>query len=198
MPLPAATSGLNASRAESREASEHRWLEAVRRGDQAVFTEAFDALFPAVRAFLYRYTESTAIAEELAQDVFVKWWDERERLDIHTSLRTYLFAAARNKAFNHRRHEGVANRWVAAEALDGIPACDDTDWAARESEIAEAVAQAVRTLSPRTRQVFILYRLKSLTYADIAARLGITVKTVDNHVARAVRALRERLAIHRP
>jgi RNA polymerase sigma-70 factor, ECF subfamily len=170
----------------------------VRAGDAQVFTEAFEALFPAVRVFLFRYTESIAVAEELAQDVFVAWWEERAKLDIRSSLRTYLFSAARNRALNYLRHERLGWRWVDDLAADGEPARDDADWGAREAEIAEAVADAVRALSPQARQIFLMQRTKAMSYADIAARLGVTVKTVDTQLTRAVKVLRKRLAAFRP
>jgi RNA polymerase sigma-19 factor, ECF subfamily len=172
-------------------------MAAVRAGDRVAFTEAFDAMFPAVRVFLYRYTQSVAAAEDLAQDVFVAWWSERARLDIRTSLRTYLFAAARNRALNHLRHEKVAQQWARDVIAEGEPSRADTDWAVREAEVAQAIVEAMRDLPPRARRIFLLHRTKSLSYADIAARLGVTVKTVDTQLMRAMRSLRARLAKYR-
>jgi RNA polymerase sigma-70 factor (ECF subfamily) len=169
-------------------------MEGVRAGDQRMFSEAFDALYPAVRVFLFRYTQSMAVAEELAQDVFVAWWAERGRLDIRTSLRTYLFVAARNRALNAIRREKLAQQWVDDVAAAGEPARADADWAAREGEVAQAIVDAVNALPPRTRRIFLLHRTTSLSYRDIAARLGVTVKTVDTQLTRAVRSLQAKLA----
>lgn len=166
----------------------------MRAGDQGAFTEAFDALYPVVRVFVFRFTQSVAVAEEVAQDVFVAWWAERERLEIRTSLRTYLIAAARNRALNVLRKERMAERWVEGELAQGEPSRADADWAAREAEVAQAIVAAVDGLSPQARRIFLMHRTTALTYREIAERLGVTVNTVDTQLTRAVKALRTKLA----
>jgi RNA polymerase sigma-70 factor (family 1) len=178
-------------------ACEQRWLEAVRAGEERAFTEAFDAMYPAVRVFLYRYTQSMAVAEEIAQDVFVTWWTDRARLDIRTSLRTYLFVAARNRALNVLRHEKLAQQWAADVAAGGEPSRDDADWAAREAEVAQAIVDAVDALPVGARRIFLMHRTTTLSYAEIATRLGVSVKAVDTQLTRAVRTLRGKLAAFR-
>jgi RNA polymerase sigma-70 factor (ECF subfamily) len=173
-------------------------LEAVRAGDTRAFAEAFDATFPVIRVFLYRYTQSVATAEELAQDVFVELWEERARVEIRTSLRTYLFVKARNKALNHLRHEELGRRWADEVVAEGERSRDDADWAAREGEIAEAVVDALEALPPRMRQIFLLHRTKALSYSEIASKLGVTAKTVETQIFRALKSLRRRLKKYRP
>lgn len=172
-------------------------MDGVRAGDRGAFTEAFEAIFPAVRVFLYRYTRSVAIAEELAQDVFVTWWEERARLEVRTSLRTYLFVAARNRAFNYLRHEDVVRRWADGVVAGGEPSRADADWAVQEADLAQAVADAIRALPPRGRQIFLLHRAHSLSYSEIAKKLGVSIKTVETQLRRATHALRARLAAYR-
>ena len=157
---------------------------------------AFDAIFRANYALLVRVAESMlrerASAEEIAQDVMLELWRRREALDVTDSVRGYLLQATRNRALNHLRHRAIEKR-SEPQLIEGAATSRPTDAAAREGEIEVALQAAIAELPDRCRQVFELSRVEGLKYAEIATRLGISVKTVEVQMGKALRVLRERL-----
>ena len=159
-------------------------------------TSAFDAIFRANYALLVRVAESMlrerATAEEIAQDVMLELWRRRDSLDVTDSVRGYLLQATRNRTLNALRHRAIERKSEPQiiESTSHLPA---TDSVARERELEEALRSAIGELPDRCRQVFELSRVEGLKYAEIAARLGISVKTVEVQMGKALRLLRERL-----
>lgn len=159
-------------------------------------TGAFDAIFRANYALLVRIAEAMlrdrASAEEIAQDVMLELWRRRESLDVTESVRGYLLQATRNRSLNMLRHRAIERR-SEPQLADGVSRLPATDSAVREREIEVAIHAAIAELPDRCRQVFELSRMEGLKYAEIATRLGISVKTVEVQMGKALRILRERL-----
>jgi RNA polymerase sigma-70 factor (ECF subfamily) len=124
-------------------------------------------------------------AEDAVQEVFVAMWRGRAALPEPAALAGYLHRAVRNRALNQlrQRHgDAVDPDGVIAPAL----ALDRVEAA----ELRERLERALRALPPRTREVFLLSRQQGLTYQAIADTLGISVKTVETLMGRAIAALR--------
>ena len=159
-------------------------------------TSAFDAIFRANYPILVRVAEAMlrerAMAEEIAQDVMLELWRRRESLDVTESVRGYLLQATRNRTLNALRHRAI-ERKSEPHVVDGLAHLPPTDAAAREGEIEIALQSAVADLPDRCRQIFELSRVEGLKYSEIATRLGISVKTVEVQMGKALRILRERL-----
>jgi RNA polymerase sigma-70 factor (ECF subfamily) len=168
-------------------------LERVRAGDEAAYDTVFRTWYaPLVRvaAALLRDTDA---AEEVVQDVMVEFWRRRLVMDADVTLRAYLLRSVRNRALNHLRHLRVRRETTGdVEALYDEPMGSDQPVVAKE--LGEAVAKALEELPPRCREVFDLSRVHGLKYAEIAESLGISQKTVEAQMGKALRVLRERLA----
>lgn len=171
----------------------------MRLGDEKALEAIFRAHYPGLVAFVRRYVKSTEIAEELVQDLFLKLWARRGSLGAIDSVKTYLFRAARNTALNHLRRRKLEHEWLEKEggALSEEQG-QEGDEPVTESELATAVRVAVDRLPPRCREVFMLSRDGGLTYGEIAKSLGISIKTVETQMGRALKALRESLKTYRP
>jgi RNA polymerase sigma-70 factor (ECF subfamily) len=157
---------------------------------------AFDALFRAHHAgmcsVVHQMVRSRPVAEELVQDVFVRIWDRPDRGTSSEVTRAYLYTAARNAALSHLRRERMHATWMARESIashDAASACDELEY----EELATAVQSAIERLPSRTRLVFTMHRQQELTYAEIAEVLGLSVKTVEAQMGRALRLLRASL-----
>jgi RNA polymerase sigma-70 factor, ECF subfamily len=172
---------------------ERELLGRIRLGDEDAFDAIFRAHYPPLVGMAEGMLRSRAIAEEVVQDVMLELWRRREELPIEESLRAYLFRATRNRALNHLRHVRVERRGEP----DAIAATVDLPTAPTalvEEEIDTALREAVAGLPERCREVFELSRVHGLRYAEIAGALGISVKTVEAQMGKALRILRERLA----
>lgn len=180
------------------------WVHRVRSGDPVVFDEMYAALGVQLCAYAYRWTQSRAIAEELVQEVFLNIWTHRLEWDIRGSMTPYLFRAVRNHVLNHLRHLRVERRhaaladteWTnpASAAMLGTP----TDESFVREERRVAIQHAITELPERSREVFLLNREQGLKYTEIAAMLGVSVKTVEYHMGRAFAQLRRTLAAWSP
>lgn len=168
-------------------------LSLLRLGEREAFDLVFRTHYPSLVAVAERITGERAVAEEVAQEVMLELWRRRETLAVEESLRAYLVRAARNRALNHLRHERITRRAEPLLATESVTAPEGPARLAEE-EIGAAVRAAVDALPERCREVFELSRVQGLRYAEIAGTLGISVKTVEAQMGKALRVLRERLA----
>jgi RNA polymerase sigma-70 factor (ECF subfamily) len=123
----------------------------------------------------------------------VELWRRRHVMDADVTLRAYLLRAVRNRSLNQLRHLKVRRETaVDVEALYDEPVASDQPVVAKE--LAEAVKIALDELPPRCREVWDLSRVQGLKYSEIAEALGISQKTVEAQMGKALRILRERLA----
>jgi RNA polymerase sigma-70 factor (ECF subfamily) len=168
-------------------------LARLRTGDEGAFDSIFHRWYPSLVRASESIVQSRAVAEELVQDVMLELWRRRESLAEDTSPQAYLFQSTRNRSLNHIRHERVARQGepyvTRAEAI--APTAHSH---VVEDEMKIAVRKAIDGLPERCRDVFQLSRTHGLKYSEIATVLGISVKTVEAQMGKALRVLREELA----
>jgi RNA polymerase sigma-70 factor, ECF subfamily len=164
------------------------WTERIRAGNEAAFEALFRTFAPGLCAVAARYVQSRAVAEELVQDLFFDIWNRRAELVIEGTIGGYLATAIRNRALNHVKREQLAARWRIANA----PASEVDSSMPTEGQLLDALdlQDAVDQLPVRCRLIFNLSRQQDLTYADIARSLGLSIKTVETQMGRALKALR--------
>lgn len=155
----------------------------------------FREYYPDVCRSVLRIIPDPGIAEDIAQDVFFDLWRKREKLNINSSFSAYLRRAARNKSLNY-----IRDRKINPEGEDQLPQSGaiQTD-ANRKLEIQDlqrSIDQAINELPERCRQIFSLSRFEEMSYQEIADQLGISIKTVENQISKALRLLREALGPH--
>lgn len=169
----------------------------IRAGDEHAFEQVFREHFAALVSFAIRYVGNVAAAEELVQGLFADVWTDRLRWTIRSSIRSYLFAAVRNRALNMRRRARVERDWDEGEALSHTDALQWSPPAPDEAmELGERVARlrdAIGALPERCRLAMQLRWRDELSYVEIAEVLGISVKGVENQLGRGLKALREKL-----
>lgn len=146
--------------------------------------------------FAARYVRSQAAGEEIVQDLFLKLWVGRDQLPEVDSAKAYLYRAARNAALNHLRRERMERQWAESSAREESTFVAPAPDGAEEEELAAAVRAAIDALPKRCRLIFTMSRDDHLTYAEIAETLGLSLKTVETQMGRALKALRTALASH--
>ncbi|HKT58603.1 MAG TPA: RNA polymerase sigma-70 factor [Gemmatimonadales bacterium] len=150
---------------------------------------------PALCAYAYRYVREREVAEEVVQEVLFRVWCRRDRM-AQVDLVPYVYRSVAHAAISRLRSErAVRNRDLRLQGLTALRADPEpTDGSVRELE--DQVRRAIDDLPERTRMVFLLSRDVGLTYAAIAQRMGISTKTVENQMVRALRLLRAALGPH--
>jgi RNA polymerase sigma-70 factor (family 1) len=181
---------------------EQGWVARIRAGDHAAFKALYDRYADVMFAFAYSSLRSRDEAQDVVQNVFLNVWKNRARWELTTSMRSYLMRAVFNHVATLRRHLRVE---LAAEETILRDADTSGDWAYRTSadegldgqELAAALERAVSTLSPRAQQAYRLVREQHMTYAEAAHVMGITPHTLEQHVMKALKSLRDQLAAWR-
>jgi RNA polymerase sigma-70 factor (ECF subfamily) len=174
------------------ELSEAQWLAALRQGDETALRSIFDHHYPLLLGDIYRYIQDEDTCKDLAQEVFVELWRKSTTLTIHTSLRAYLRKAAINRALNFIK----VNRRTQLESADNWqeqPDLSQQDIQLKndQDKLEQALHQAIQQLPEKCRLVFSLSRFEKLSHKEIAEKLGISVKTIENQITKAMRLLRE-------
>jgi RNA polymerase sigma-70 factor (ECF subfamily) len=167
-------------------------LAALKAGDTQVFEQIFREHYARLVSIGDRLLRDPARSEDLAQDVLLELWRGRARLDETVPLSPYLFRAMRNRALNEIRHQRVVRD--TEPRLGPQAHSPPADLSYEEQEQDAAVRSAVAGLPARCREVFELSRIDQLSYAEIAEVMGITNKTVEAHMGKALRALRVALS----
>jgi len=164
----------------------------IRSGDTAEFSFVFKKYYVPLYQFAGRFVKDVQIAEDIIQNVFVSLWIEREKRDIKTSLKSYLYQMVRNQSLNHLKR---AQRTIALE--DSEADRNKTSYSpednAADKEFHMAVRRAIDRLPPRCRQVYLMKRYENLKYTEIAQILDISVNTVKTQMKRALKSLLKQL-----
>lgn len=172
-------------------------LSRIRAGERDAFEQLFRCWYGRLATYAATLTRSRDGAEDVVQELFVTLWNKRESLPELGKLAAYLHRATRNRALNHLRSQRTASKWLATQDADPVtPAVAES--ALIGAEVGARVEAALAALAPRSREVFLLNRDQGLTYVAIAETLGISVKTVETLMSRALKALRASLADLRP
>ncbi len=163
-------------------------LMRIAEGDAAAFREVFDLYYPKVLAFMAAYARTRGDAEDLAQNVFVKLWTARQTLPGIRSFGAYLFRMSRNAALDYCKKNRLLFDLDESYPEEQTVALDE-DYFARE--IRQRMERQIAAMPEKRRQVITMSRIEGLSNDEIAAALGISKKTVENHINAALRALRK-------
>ena len=170
------------------DAGDDALLAQIRSGDSQAFEQLFRRYAEPLYDCAYGYVGSRDVAQEVVQQLFVTLWERRRVWQVSGTVVTYLYRAVRNGSLNALRDD--RRRVPLKERVCEAPGIEQELEAA---DLARAVARIVTRLPERCREVFRLNRYHHLTYAEVAQVLNLSVKTVELHMARALRELRARV-----
>jgi RNA polymerase sigma-70 factor (ECF subfamily) len=173
-------------------------VDRIRRGDREAYKHLFRTYCEDLCRFALNYVEHLRVAEDLVQDVFFNLWDERHALEVEQSLKAYLYGMVRHRAITHLRKKQVRSKWMRNGNLQDLSSdtlADRSGDGLEYKEQKQGAKRAIEALSERQYQVFVLSRRYELTYSEIAVALDISIRTVETHMSRALKFLRDRLEL---
>jgi RNA polymerase sigma-70 factor, ECF subfamily len=167
-------------------------------GDIDSFKYFFDRYYNDLCNFVHVYLHDQVLAEEIVQDIFVYFWENREKLKINTSVKSYLFSASKFKSLNLLRDTKTQKKIVEKiRRIEPIQTFEHESSYIDADEFKKILDLAVDQLAPKCREIFLLSKQKEISNKEIAEQLGISVKTVENQMTIALKKLREYLIPYR-
>ncbi len=173
--------------------SDKSLLDALAKGDEQAFTVLYEKYWEKLFVVALNRVQSVEIAKELVQDLFADLWKNRFRLAIRKNVSSYLFGALRNIILDHIRKEIVREKYILHISRFYHAQDNATAEQIGLSDLNNALKEAVGQLPPRCRQVYELSRNEHFTNREIADRLDISHKTVENQITKALKILRHHL-----
>ena len=165
----------------------------MKAGNKDSFNYFFDYYYSGLCVYAKNFTGDLNISEEVVQDVFVRFWEKRENIEIESSVRFYLFRTVYNQCMNLLKHKKVELNYIQSQKNREDNLYEEQWSLYNETELRQALDNAISKLPERCREVFVLSRFENMKNKEIAEILNISIKTVEVHIYKALKYLRKRL-----
>lgn len=162
--------------------------------NERTFEQLFKSHFKALHAYAYTIVNDEMTAEEMVQTVFLKIWEKKEQLQVETSVKAYLYRSVYNCCMNYLKHQKIKSNYTEHISYSMKNEFDDASKKVQFSELETRLRAALNELPEQCRTIFQLSRFDELKYKEIAAHLGLSPKTVENQMGKALKILRLKLA----
>ena len=169
--------------------------EQIKSGNKEALEQLFKAYYQALCRYAMALLHDKSAAEDVVQDLFLNLWKNRKKLARDTRWQSYLYGAVHHNAMQYIRHKKVVMNYDSTITKDQRKATNPID-PIQEKELREAIEQTLQQLPEKTRNIFALSRFQGLKYAEIAAELAVSVKTVEAHMGKALKAFRQNLSLY--
>jgi RNA polymerase sigma-70 factor (ECF subfamily) len=177
---------------------EQKLIESIQKGDENAFRKLFLKYYDPLCNFVWRYTRSKAISEDIVQNVFTSMWAFRNSLNVQRSVRSYLYQSVKNEALDYIKHQKVVLKFSSTMVRSEERIMDLEFDNPEDIRFINAAREAIDKLPDRACQIYKLHREDGLTYREIAEVMDISVKTVESQMTRALNILRNRLNEYLP
>jgi RNA polymerase sigma-70 factor (family 1) len=170
--------------------TEKQTFNASSIGNDRDFERLFKSFYPRLCAYAVTMIHDRDEAEEIVQTLFCRLWEQRSSLDITISVQAYLFRAVRNATLNHIKKTQIrdAYKTMNLDTINNNP--DYQPDRIAQSDITKRLENAISSLPEQCRLIFKMSRYEEMKYKEIADQLGISIKTVENQMGKALKILR--------
>lgn len=162
--------------------------------DDHAFEQLFKSHFKALHAYANVILKDEDNAEEIVQNMFLKFWEKRDLLNVQTSLKAYLYKCVYHDSLNFLKHQKIKTKYHDFTSYtmntQHLPASSKVEM----TELEHKLSLALNGLPEQCRTIFQMSRFEELKYREIAERLGLSIKTIENQMGKALRILRLELA----
>lgn len=169
-------------------------LEKLNVGDASAYKELFDLYYIPLSIYSLKYCDSFELAEDIVQDLFIKFWDQKLYLKLDEAISPYLFRSVKNNTIQAAKRQ---NRYFFEDIEDQVDVLLDEEHLDLEHLEQEKIKlyKEIEALPLKSKEVFKAIVLENRKYKDVALELGISVNTVKTHYSRALKQLRNSLDI---
>ncbi len=170
---------------------EQELVTQVNKGSVKAFEMIFKTYYVELSRFAVKYVGSTEQAEEIVQELFLTIWENREKLSITSSLKSYLYTSIKNRSLNYLKSAAVKYIQRQEEvSVHNHPVSLDVEEYINYNELQHTIQKAVEKLPEKCRIIFTLSRQAGLSYQEIANELNLSIKTVEAQMGIALKRIR--------
>jgi RNA polymerase sigma-70 factor, ECF subfamily len=169
-------------------------VKLLKKGNMAAFDVIYNHYCHKLYQFVFMYVKQHEDAEGIVQEVFVKIWQSRSKIDIHASFESFLFTIAYNTTMSLLRKKMSETK--SKEYLKSLQQIENADQIIDDiqfEELSKKVQTLLNQLTSRQKEIFLLSREEGFTHKEIARKLNISESTVNNHLVTIIKYLRENL-----
>jgi len=167
-------------------------LQRMIDGDENALKYFFDTYYDNLCNFVNSYMRDESLSEDIVQSLFIYLWEKKDSLPFNCSIKSYLYSASKNKSLNHLRNVKNQNR-IVGELLTQPELISDekADRFLEFEELKTLISNAIDGLPNQCKTIYQLSRDEGLTNKEIAEKLGISIKTVENQMTIAIRKIKD-------
>lgn len=177
-------------------------IEALREGKKKAYEEIYNEFFGVLYHLCLQYLHNEKIAEELVQDTFLKLWEIRETLNEQINIRSFLYTITKNNCLNHLRNQKISMKHMEnmryLEMQFNYEALEKLGNYIQFEELRNKIDDAISKLPVEVIETFRLSRFEEFSYKEIADQQGVSIKTVEARISKALRILRLELKDYLP
>ncbi|MDB4583459.1 RNA polymerase sigma-70 factor [Draconibacterium sp.] len=166
----------------------------LKKGDRVAFYIIYERYCKRLFGFVLRYIKVEADAEGIVQEVFIKIWESRNKLDAYTSFESFLFTITYNSTISLLRKRANEQKYLEQlKSIQQIQKAPELMDEIQLNELNEQIQTSLEELTPRQKEIFQLSREEGLTHEEIAKKLDISLNTVKKHMANSLSFLKNRI-----
>lgn len=169
----------------------------IQKGKEDAFAYIFKLYYGPLLNYAGRMLKDTELANDLVQETFCRFYENREKLNVSISLKSYLYKAVYNNCLDQIKHLKVEKNYMNEKIQDfyfsKVIQKPEAELALQNEELSKAVWEAIDKLPERCREIFVLSKIKGYTNKQIAEQLNISIKTVEAQMSTAFAKLRKEL-----
>ena len=174
----------------------------LRKGDKKAYEAVYDEFFGVLYHLCLNYLHDDKVSEELVQDTFMKLWEIRETLNDQINIRNFLYTITKNNCLNYLRNQKISlkhqENMKYLEMQFNYEALEKLGNYLQFEELRNKIDEAISKLPAEVIETFKLSRFEELSYREIADQQGISIKTVEARISKALRILRVELKDYLP
>lgn len=166
---------------------------AISDGDKNAFERLFRKYYNSLCEYARSILSDGGMAEDVVQEAFIYFWNNRKTINIQFSMKSYLYTAVRHGALNLLKKQ-LTERKHSPQLTEFVEFLQTTDYSEDEQEEINHIRSVMEELPKQCLKVFLMSALEEKKYNEIAEELGISVNTVKTHISKAYRLIREKIA----
>jgi RNA polymerase sigma-70 factor (ECF subfamily) len=168
-------------------------IQEINKGNKKAFTFIYHKYYGDLCKYIYGYTKNRHKAEDVVQSTMLYIWDKKEHLNAEKSFKSYIYQIAYHQFINSYRQEKDKDNFIIEYKHTALSYFIEE----KEELISEKsilVKKAIEDLPPKCKEAFLLNKKHGLKYKEVAKELNISVKTVEIHISKAIKRLKEKIS----